>query len=213
MRVLTANIAGRRAVPQLRAAIARRRPAVVVVTEAYRARAWLLTIPGYRLYQYTRRQGREAPGIAVLVDRRRVRVARRRPMRMRQPWTGPGGRRKAPRTFPVFVLDLGGELLPFLPVHFPSGGPHGPNAAAWWESWRRVSRWLARHPRAVAAGDWNALQGELADILLAGLQLLPGTKVDHAITVGVDHRRTERIRPIPAGMHGWLVYTLRGRVA
>jgi endonuclease/exonuclease/phosphatase family metal-dependent hydrolase len=204
--ILTANIAGDASVPPLRAAIRETRPDVVIVTEAQRARRFLRGIGGYELYQYTRHQGREAPGVAVLV-RHGLRVLRRRPMRMRQPWAF--HRPRGPRTYPVLVLANGADRLPLLGVHFPTGGPSGPNAAAWWESWRRAAGWLSRHDRAVAAGDWNALQAELARLLPPALQLVVGTKVDHAVTHGMRHNRTRRLDP-PPGMHGWILYKLQG---
>jgi hypothetical protein len=217
--ILTANIASRRIVrplrpgapSPLRVAIREHSPDVVVITEAYHARPWLrgvAKLEGYRLHQYTRDEGPEAPGIAVLV-RRPLRVARRWPMRMFKRWTGPHGREHAPRTYPVFTIA---ERL--LAAHLPSGGPDGDNAAAWAESWRRITAWMARHDQAIAVGDFNALQGELATRLPDGLQLVVGTKVDHAVTRGMRHVSTQRLKDLqPEGMHGWVVYKLQGRAA
>jgi exonuclease III len=209
-RVLTANIAGRRRVPQLRQAIERHRPDVVVVTEAYHARAWLLAIAlrlGYRLRQYSRARGAEAPGIAVLV-KRQLRVVNRWPMRMGHRWTW-RGRVRRPRVYPALVLADGSWIWRLLAVHLPPGGPAGENAEAWAESWRRAASWLSRHDQAAAPGDWNALARELAGKLLPGMQLVVGTKVDHMVTVGLEHRRTERLSRLqPQGMHGWVLYTV-----
>lgn len=211
LRVLTANIGSvRHRVPELLQAVDQYQPHVVVVTEAYHARSWLRSVPGFKLYQYTRRRGAEAPDIAVLV-RRDLRVARRRPMRMTLSWHGPHGRLHGPRVYPAMVLWDGQRRWPFLPVHFPSGGPAGNNPKAWAESWRRTSAWIERREGAAGAGDWNANVRELTDKLRGGLQLVVGTKVDHAITHGLRHDTTTRLGKLqPEGMHGWVVYRLQG---
>lgn len=210
--VLTANIASKRErVPELLQAIDLTNPQVVVVTEAYYARKWLRTVAGYKLYQYTRRRGAEAPDIAVLV-RADLRLVKRRPFRMTISWRGPGGRLHSPRVYPAMVLFDGRRRWPLMPVHFPSGGPAGPNVKAWHESWRRVSAWIEAREEAAGAGDWNATARELTDRLRGGLQLVVGTKVDHAVSHGLHHATTERLTRLqPEGMHGWVLYKLQGR--
>lgn len=205
--VLTANIAGRRRrVRQLVAAIREHRPDQVVVEEASRARWWLRLVRGYKLRQYTRAKGTEAPGIAVLVRRPRV-IVRRWPMRMRRAWHGPHGKRHDGRVLPVLITD---QLPALCGVHAP--WPYG--TAAWWECFRRVVSWLENHPGgAMAPGDWNAEVRELVRALQdrnTRVQLVRGTKVDHCLTIGLEHAWTKRLRQLqPEGMHGWVLYGFR----
>jgi hypothetical protein len=202
--MLTANIAGRPAVPPLASAIDHHRPAAVVVTEAYRARSWLRGIPGYRSYQYW---GTEARGIAILV-RQDLRSERRKPLRMRRAWEW-NGRTRLPRKYPVLWLgDDDGPIGHLIGPHLPPGGPDGLNRRAWVESMRRITRRMSHYDHATAPGDWNALGSELVPWLPHGFQLMLGTKVDHNVTVGM--RDAGRVRlDAPDGMHGWVVYKLQ----
>ena len=201
---LTANLASRRGrVRELVQALREERPDVAILTEAYHARWWLLLVRGYKLRQYSRLRGAEAPGIAVLVKRGR-RIIRRWPMRMTEPWSGPHGRRHRPRIYPVLVLE---GLPAVLGLHAP--WPYGTDA--WDETWQRVTSWLADRDQAHAPGDWNAGQGQLTGRLPRGLQLVVGTKVDHDVTKGLRHTSTRRLRELqPVGMHGWIVYGFQG---
>lgn len=207
VRILTANIAGNEWVPALREVIGHRGPDVVIVTEAYRARRFLRSIGGYRSYQYRRWRGVEAPGIAVLV-RRGHKVTHRQPMTMRRTWRFKGGRLRRPRVYPTLQVDG----MPVVGVHFPPHGADGANAAAWRESWVRVSHWLERH-KGAAPGDWNELRHELAALVTPPLQLIVGTKVDHLITTrDLRHVGTTRLHDEqPAGMHGWVLYSIQER--
>ena len=201
---LTANLASKRGrVRELVRALREEQPDVAVLTEAYHARWWLLLVRGYKLRQYSRLRGPEAPGIAFLVKRGR-KIEQRWLMRMTEPWHGPHGRRHQPRRYPVMVVE---DLPPILGLHAP--WPHGTDA--WYETWRRVTRWLLAHPEAHAPGDWNAQAHELTRHMPQGLQLVVGTKVDHDLTRGMRHAWTKRLRELqPEGMHGWIVYGYQG---
>lgn len=204
---LTANVAGRVVVPELRDVVRDHKPSVVVVTEAYHAGPWLRErFPDYRVKQYSKAIGAEGPDIAVLVSRD-LHIMHRRPMVMREPWTW-HGRHRQPRVYPVLVLaDHKGRKWPMLGMHAPPGGPAGENARAWAETRRRAGAWLLRQDGALAPGDWNATAHELTDQLPAGLQIVVGTKVDHTVTHDLQHKGTKRLDP-PEGMHGWIVYQL-----
>lgn len=202
--IVTANIGStRRRVSELLAVIRKYQPDIVVVTEAYHARWWLRFVSGYRLRQYTRAKGREAPGIAILVAKRRI-IINRWAKRMTETWHGPHGRKHQPRVYPVIRLD-GGEAI----VGYHAPWPY--DTRAWWESWRWVSTWARSHTEASVPGDHNAEAHELTPLMVNGLELVKGTKVDHCVVHGMRNVSTTRLTP-PKGMHGWLVYRLRGRV-
>lgn len=208
---MTANLAGREAIPALPAELADHRPHVVVLTEAQRARAFLRGLAGYQLLP-AYRGGTETADVAVLV-RRDARTLHRWAMRLRLAWVGPlKGKRHSGRIYPIQRVRLpGGAAVRVAAVHFPTGGPHGPNARAWAESARRLNHWANNNTSGplVAVGDFNALAGELADLASAiGAGVVPGAKVDHALVRGARRRLPARRLTTPAGMHGWLLYTV-----
>lgn len=204
MRQLTANIGGARWVPELREVIAQRGPKVVVVTEAYHARRFLRSIGGYRLFQYRRWHGAEAPNVAILV-RDGAQVSHRQLHKMHETWRFNGGRLRRPRRYPSMDVDDVGVFG----FHNVPHGPTGANHDAWDESWQYVAAWLRRDQPRSAPGDYNARAGELAARLGKRLQLIVGTKVDHNITHGLRHKSTERLHRIqPEGMHGWVLYNV-----
>lgn len=211
--VLVANIGGQGRVPELAEQIRRRKPKAVVVTEAYRARKFLRSIPGYRLRQANRRHGAEAPGVAVLV-RRRIPIKWERLVKMRRRWWGPfTGRGRAPRVYRKMTLRTGRTPWPLLALHLPPGGPRGGvriggrNAGSWMESATYVTRWLKKRKRAVALGDLNGDAGEIREHITrpAGARMGSVGKVTHAVATGA-RVRSQRINP-PPGCHGWGVFT------
>lgn len=114
-------------------------PHVIALGEAYRCRSVLGRVPAYR-----RHQGRrgEAVAMAVLV-RHDVKILRRGWLDMLRAWIGPKhGHHHGPRSFPRLRLELpAGAVFRLLPVHFPTGGYDGPNAAAVLEAAAAVVDW------------------------------------------------------------------------
>lgn len=204
--VIAANIESLGKSPPLLALIREHEPDVVVIEQAYNARAFLRGIGGYRLRQY---RGTEAKGIAVLV-KHGVRIEGRRPLQMRLSWNGPaskGGRRHPPRTYPSLRLTKGGVTFRVLGIHFPTFN----NPAAQAESAEAVEEWFNHSDLpAIAAGDWNREAHQLEPIARGcSAEVLTGrTKVDHAMTKNVEHG-TRRPLPMPPGPHGWAKYTIQ----
>lgn len=73
-------------------------------------------------------------------------------------------------------------------VHRISGGPHGPNAAAYRRESALIRRTLRGLPKRLCMGDQNATVKELAAFWRAlGMRLIrTGLKVDHGAEDGVD---------------------------
>lgn len=177
------------------------KPHVAVIQQGGQATDYLSARGVYRLLQMVK--GAEAREIKVLV-REGVKVLRRKRLNMKKRWIGPKiARVHEARTYMAVKVNL-----PFrawvLNVHFPTGGPDGPNAAAWMESWKRVVAFLKRR-RGVAIGDFNATAGELAKLIKeTDFELTSLGKVDHAISNRLRRTKVQRDLPgTPAGVHGW----------
>lgn len=191
-------------------------PDVAVFSEAYYLRPLLASIKGYRLHQ-----GRfgEARGVAVLV-RKDLDLTRSWALRMKVPWIGPKLLHPhAPRTFQaVRYWDADRTPWRILGAHFPPGGPSGGivtkgvNRAAWRESMRRARRFFANagDDAAVVLGDINATAAELAPIAKrADADVVAGGKVDHALTRGVRHIKTERLGTFGGHGHQAILFTFQ----
>ncbi len=177
------------------------KPHVAVIQQGAQASEYLSKRNNYRLLQMLK--GAEAREIKVLV-RDGVKVLRRKRLNMKRRWIGPKiARVHEARTYMAVKVNS-----PFwawvLDVHFPTGGPDGPNAAAWMESWNRVVAFLKRR-RGVAIGDFNATAEELIKLLKdTDFDLTPLGKVDHAISHRLRRTSVQRDLPgTPAGVHGW----------
>ena len=160
---------------------------------------------GYRTKRF--RFSAEAKDIKTLVAKD-IPVEARKALTMKLPWIGPkAGRRHGGRVYTA--LDLG--FCWVVNVHFPTGGPHGPNANAWAESAERLAQFFNRHPNkpVLAAGDWNATHAELAPLVkrIDG-RITTGGKVDHVLYRGARHISTEDIAQ-PHYAHGWFISTYR----
>lgn len=205
LKVMAANIESRKRSPELLRQIELEEPDVVIVEQAYYARRFLRGIGGYHHRQY---HGPEASGIAVLV-KHGVRIERRRPLRMTRSWIGPkAGHKHPPRTYPALRLVKSGVTFRVLGIHFPTHN----NKAAQAESEVAVAMWFSRNPAApaIAAGDWNRLDRELADLAdECDAELLSAGKVDHALVAATDPHSRRRL-PTPEGAHGWALYTIQG---
>lgn len=202
--VLAANIESRTSSPELARLIEQHQPDVVVVEQAYRARAWLAGIDGYKHRQYKPRKGAEWHGIAILV-RRGVAIKRRQALVMKRDWTGPkADKRHEPRVYPALVLSKDGVTFRVLGIHWPTHN----NLDAQAESRHAVADYFAAHPDSpvIAAGDYNAEARELEALAVTcGAELLPAGKVDHALVRNVKHRVTRRL-PKPEFAHGWALF-------
>ncbi len=141
LRVLAWNVYVGNPPDRVRAELGRllleRKPAVVVLNEAYRLGP--LSVAGYDTFH---RFPGERADTAVLV-RDDVEVGRVRWVRMTEPWRGPiHGDLHAPRQYVSVRLLWGGHPVRLLGVHLPTGGPDGPNAAAVRESMTEIRGWL-----------------------------------------------------------------------
>lgn len=216
IRVSIANIEGEDK-PRLGRLLSKRKPHVLVVSEAKRARKHLKGLAdrkGYRLRQYTRKRGAEAPGIALLI-RDGVKIKKRTLLRMDEPWYwSTPSKRHAPRRYPAVDLRVSGQRWLVLGVHFPPGGPKGghkvdfKNRPAWHESKRAVRRYAARHPNppVLAVGDLNAYAPECRRHF-PGFKVTRGGQVDHAMAKkgrGVRIQWVNRDKPDTG--HGWVTF-------
>lgn len=157
---------------------------------------------GYRTKRF--RFSAEAKDIKTLV-RHGLTVTKRRALTMKLPWIGPkAGRRHGGRVYTALELDACWVVN----VHFPTGGPSGPNRAAWAESAERIAQFFARHDKPVlVGGDWNATHAELAPLVSrVGGRITSLGKVDHVIYKGARHVDTVDIKQ-PSYAHGWALST------
>jgi hypothetical protein len=211
-KALIANIGGAHSVQKLRRDIRRHKPIIVVVSEAYFARKFLNSFPAYTNLQLPLKVGqtREALGVAVLI-RDNSDILSTKPLRMTKFWHGPfHGKLHSPRTYLKGRITTPQEMkLRFLGVHFPSGGPDGPNKLAWNESKHTVDKWRAHFPNIsyIALGDWNATITEMR-VNFKNTQIWQGGKVDHFMTSGIKKKKVIRLKP-PVGMHGWFVFKFK----
>lgn len=142
LRILYWNVYGGNSAAQVRPQLARLidewRPTVVQLSEAYKLRQVLATVPGYKRFQGP--NVREGADVAMLV-RSNVKVLRKGTLRMRRSWVGPLTKnRRGPRRYKRMRLQLApGVRVRVLGVHFPPG-PRV-NAAAVAESRQRVISW------------------------------------------------------------------------
>lgn len=219
MRVAGGNIAGRRKVRRLRKLLRHWRPDFVVLTEAYWARPFLLALAaafGYRLRQYSRRHGAEAPGIAVLIRKATIEVVDRHLVKMKRRWWGPFNfprSKRRPRRFQRFALRAEGLLWAALAVHGPPGGPkggvltRGKNAPAWAEFADELHDFADGTVLGFAIGDFNGDRDDLlAHATPDGARVAMASNVDGVIAKGA--RITMHRLDAPAGMHGWFVADL-----
>lgn len=218
---LAANIESRGTSPDLRALIREHQPDLVVVEQAMRARQFLRSIPGYTAQQFAPEPSGllhppppEWHGVALLIRNGVNPHHAAKALVMDRRWRGPknkGGRLHGPRVYPAVPVSKRDDPVRLIGIHFPSGGPDGPNAAAWWESARAIRRYFETHPNSpvIAVGDYNASAGELRAAIRGwpGVDLLTsGAKVDHALVRGFEKSHARRV-PTPAGAHGWALYT------
>lgn len=197
--VLTANVEDMEH-PPLVAVLSTTKANLAVLQQASRL-VKLAKGSGYRRFGY--KTGIEARGIKSLVSRN-LKVGLTRRLRMTMPWVGPKtGKRHEPRVYQALQV-----LAPFrfwvVNVHFPTGGPDGPNAKAWAESWRRLVQFLSKR-RGVAIGDFNATAAQLKPLCeTAGFDLTSLGKVDHAVSHRLRRAGVQRDIPgTPDGVHGW----------
>ncbi|GAA1579618.1 hypothetical protein GCM10009789_36720 [Kribbella sancticallisti] len=217
LKISIANVAGA-AKPPVGVILDTQKPHIMVISEAYRARAHLSEVAdryGYRLRQYGPDQGAEAPGIALLI-KNGVTIKDRSLLKMSEPWWWKSGKRD-PRRYPVVVVGVNGKTWHVVGVHFPPGGPSGgvvvdyKNRAAWIESRKAVQAYAANHPNApvVAAGDFNATADECRSHF-PGFLVAQGAKVDHALAKKDRGARFDDVirHDAPNGMHGWITFKL-----
>lgn len=212
MKLFGANIANASRSPELAAYLATYHPDVVVLSEAYR---WRHEISGYQTLKWSkRRHGPEARDLMVLV-RDGVKVKRKRLRKMDRRWFGPFTlRRREPRRYPVVVVKVDGVRWPILAAHLPPGGAsggvrtRGRNKGAWHESARKIKRWLRKRPRAVVAGDLNDNRASVKKHIAPKRgRVVMASNVDGVVAVGA--RITLKRLPVPTGMHGWFLATLK----
>lgn len=200
--VQTANVEDKER-PPLGKSLRQVKPHVVAIQQGGEASDHLRTAPGYRLSEFVR--GSEAREIKMLT-RDGSKITRIKRLNMGMRWIGPKiSRVHEPRTYMAVRIDLPFKVW-VLDVHFPTGGPDGPNALAWHESWRRTMKFLRRR-RGVVVGDFNATHEELALLLKSenlGFLLTSLGKVDHAISNRLRRTRVQRTLPgTPSDVHGW----------
>lgn len=198
--VQTTNIEDK-AKPPLGPSLREVKPHVAAVQQGAQASRYFDALNHYDLFEFSK--GAEAREIKALV-RDGVKVLRVKRLNMRRRWVGPKiAREHAARTYMAVKVKT-----PFrawvLNVHFPTGGPDGPNAEAWMESWDRVALFLSKR-RGVAVGDFNATAEELARLVKSeGFLLTSLGKVDHAISNRLRTTKVQRDLPAtPPGVHGW----------
>ncbi|SDS42647.1 endonuclease/exonuclease/phosphatase family protein [Microlunatus soli] len=189
------------------------KPQVMVVSEAYNAGPHLTRLGRqyhYRVIQFHRGYGAEAPDVAMLV-RTDVAITSTALMKMTVGWSY-NGKQRAPRRYPVVVVQHLGRTWDVIGVHLPPGGPGGGNRRAWLESANRVEGYAAAHTAhpVVAAGDFNAVADSCA-AHFSGFTVRKGAKVDHAAVrksrgTTIDTVRTHQVRN--ANSHGWLTFGL-----
>jgi endonuclease/exonuclease/phosphatase family metal-dependent hydrolase len=209
-KILSANIESRAVSPTLWQNIRKHNPDVVVVQQAYRARAWLKTLRGYKSYHEIDRKGGEWNGVAVLV-RKDIQVVNIRHLVMTEPWTGgKAGKRHEPRVYPVVRLRKGvGEDLYVVGVHLPTFNDKDAQA----ESFREIEEYFKAHENGsvVAVGDWNneASNPGIRNIVDAvdGRYNETG-KVDGMLSARVKYLGGGRV-PFPRYAHGWGVHTVQ----
>lgn len=188
--------------PPLLPILRQHRPDVVLLQQAAAAEHFLTTFPLYKVLSSFKNG--EARAIKMMVSST-VKVQRVRFLLTFLAWTGPkAGRRHLGRTFMALKI-----IEPFpcwvVDVHFPTGGPHGPNSEAWLEAWNKVAAFSKRRTPIVLAGDFNATPAELSlKAEQAGFDRVTIGKVDHALSKGLKHRYTDRNLPgTPDSVHGW----------
>lgn len=183
-------------------------PDVVVLQQAENAGEHLRSFDGYRLIE--RKRGEEARSIKTMV-RLGSATGKVKWLRTFLAWVGPkAGRRHLGRTFLAVRVTK-----PFhcwvVDVHFPTGGPDGPNAQAWAEAWDKVVAFSKRRKRVVVIGDFNATAAQLVAMARKeGFDLVNLGKVDHALSKGVKSTSVQQYLPgTPNGVHGWGAVTYK----
>jgi len=197
--VQTTNIEGMKK-PPLGEGLAEIQPDVAVLQQAAQSGAHLGRFGKYKVYGF--RGSAEARGVKALVSRN-SKVVRVRRLRMTLSWIGPkASRAHTPRVFQAIQVRT-----PFwvwvVNVHFPTGGPDGPNAKAWAESWRRTVKFLKKR-RGVVIGDFNATAVQLRPLCEAeGFELTMLGKVDHAVSNRLHRVKKQSVPGRPTRAHGW----------
>lgn len=211
--ILATNVGGARRIKELKELAEKIKPDVIIATEAYYSDDFLRSIPEYRVKHYGKREGADAPSVAMLV-RRKIPLKFLRLIKMDRVWWGPfTNRKRAPRRFVKGTIRKGLVWIPILACHFPPGGPgggrDGRNRKAWAEAAAFAVSWLRTRKRGVVVGDLNSLAGEARAFIAepADAKLIAGGKVTHSVTVGM--RGTADVKNAPEGMHGWVHFTLR----
>ena len=205
--VQTANVE-KMGKPPLGKSLVSGNPDVVVLQQAENAEAHLRSFKGYRLIE--RKTGEEAQAIKTLV-RKGSRASKAKWLRTFLAWVGPkAGRRHLGRTF-LAVLVRKPFYCWTVNVHFPTGGPDGPNAAAWAEAWAKVVKFAKRRKRVVVIGDFNATTQQLNRLVReAGFHMVSFGKVDKALSKGVTVTSIKHDLPgTPDGVHGWGAVTYK----
>lgn len=217
LKVSTANI-GSVKDPNLGPMLKNRKPQVMVVTEAYYAHAKLSSLAkkyGYRVKQYSRKQGAEGPDVALLI-RNGVTIESVSLMKMSKTWKYTNKNHvthvRRPRRYPVAVIKYSGKTWTVIGVHFPTGGPGGRNKAAWNESKKRIQSYAANHKSTpvVVAGDYNPVGASMSK-QFPGF-LIQGDAPDLAMIKKGRGARFEG-KPVRSPVrnnnsHGWLTYHL-----
>lgn len=217
LRMFSANVGHQVRLPQVRADIRTIKPDVVVLTEAYQACGSIRSIARALHYTVAHRACSLSADTVILV-KRGFGIAKRGWLTMTRPWTGPHGGHQPAKSYPMLWLrSPQGQVWVVAGVHFPwvdlsrttCGFRTRKNLAAWQESWRRVSSFIHRQQtRTVVAGDWNAERCQLQPrARKAGVTLVPGTKVDHAIVRHVTRATHHHYQEPNKIAHGWLGFT------
>lgn len=204
--VLSANIESRAVSPTLWRHIRTFKPDVVVVQQAYRARAFLKRIKGYNVYHWKDVRGGEWNGIAVLV-RKDVEVVKVKTLVMKRHWTGPkAGKRHEPRVYPAFRLRKEDAELYLLGIHLPTHNEKLAQA----ESFDKIADyfWTHKNSGVVAVGDWNTEAHNMQGIEkhVQGFYRATG-KVDGMLSARVKYINGKRV-PFPRYAHGWGIHTI-----
>lgn len=186
--------------------IRKHKPDVVSVQQAYRARAFLRRIKGYKVFHHPRKPGAEYNGVAVLV-RDDIEVVSVKWLKMNSHWVGgKAGKHHTPRVYPALRLRKKRAELYFVGVHLPTHN----SEAAQRESLQTICRYFNNHSNSAvaAAGDWNrravemrwparAVKGEYHDT----------GKVDGALTARCNHLVDFRVQ-FPGYAHGWGIHRI-----
>lgn len=185
----------RQAIKNLRALMKDTRATVVCLQEAMTYMTLIRLVFALRWRVYTGRNLAEGENCAVLVRRDPFRRRRDRGthwglVRNLRRWKGPKHGWEHPGRVWPWVVVLGIRVMS---LHRVTGGPHGPNAAAYKEEASRLREFVQYDGPVFVVGDTNTLpndkrEGSMADIAKdtgATLILPASPRVDYAMGKGV----------------------------